>query len=198
VCPTHHNKFDTYDFFIRFVPEVSPILWYFPIRLCTHQKQTRKFVFVNYSDDLEAVGPDVGDRHAPFPSLFIIHEVRARGFHPFAPVSPTADDDGAWQDWIMAGGVFDSETNPFKRERPRRSRRNISPQQLPQLQMISAGGASSDGRSMALNAGVISEILAATYAMPSWKACEIEGTSWTGTAGENIQKYVSTFGGEGS
>ncbi|KAI0299607.1 hypothetical protein BC826DRAFT_1117426, partial [Russula brevipes] len=97
-------------FFIRFFPE------------------TRKFVFVNYSDDLglqkfhgKAVGLDVGDRHTPLPSLFIIHEVSARGSHPFAPVAPTAADDSAWQDWIMAGAVFDSETNSFKLERPRRS-----------------------------------------------------------------------------
>jgi hypothetical protein len=32
--------------------------------------------------------------------------------------------------------------------------------------------------------------------MPSWKACQVEGTSWTGTAQENIQKYVSSIGVE--
>ena len=37
-----------------------------------------------------------------------------------------------------------------------------------------------------LNDNVIADTLTATRAMPSWKACEIEGTSWTGTAEENI------------
>jgi len=32
--------------------------------------------------------------------------------------------------------------------------------------------------------------------MPSWKACEVEGTSWTGTAEENIQKYISSIGAQ--
>jgi hypothetical protein len=42
-----------------------------------------------------------------------------------------------------------------------------------------------------LNADVITDILTATCAMLSWKACQIEGMSWTGTAEENIQKYAS-------
>jgi hypothetical protein len=74
---------------------------------------------------------DVRDRRAPFLSRFITHEVRVRGFQAFSPVAPT---DGAWKDWVMAGSVFDSETNSFKRERPRRSRSNISSQQLPEFQ----------------------------------------------------------------
>src|ERR1700733_8013654 len=56
--------------------------------------------------------------------------------------------------------------------------------------------ASSNKRSLALNADVISEILAATRAMPSWKACEVEGTSWAGAAEENIQKYDTSIGTE--
>jgi len=46
------------------------------------------FVFVNYSDRQElqqfhstVIGIDSDDLHAPFPSLFIIHEMRVRGFH---------------------------------------------------------------------------------------------------------------------
>ena len=51
-----------------------------------------------------------------------------------------------------------------------------------------------DTRKVALNEDVIKEILATTDAMPSWKACEIEGTSWEGTREENIKKYMSTIG----
>jgi hypothetical protein len=35
---------------------------------------------------------------------------------------------------------------------------------------------------------VIADTLAARHAMPSWKACELEGTSWTGTVEKNIEK----------
>ena len=42
----------------------------------------------------------------------------------------------------------------------------------------------SSQRTVALNADVIADILAAAGAMPSRKACEVEGTNWTGTAGE--------------
>jgi hypothetical protein len=53
--------------------------------------------------------------------------------------------------------------------------------------------APSGQRTLALNANIIDDIFAATRAMPSWKACEVEGTSWTGTAEENIQKYISSI-----
>lgn len=44
------------------------------------------------------------------------------------------------------------------------------------------------------NSGVIADILAATHAMPSWKACQMENTSWSGTTDENIQRDVSSIG----
>lgn len=50
------------------------------------------FVFVNYSNQPElqqfhgtVVGIESDDAHAPFSSLFIIHEMRVRGFRPFQP-----------------------------------------------------------------------------------------------------------------
>ena len=89
-------------------------------------------------------------------------------------------------------GVFNSEADSFKRES---CPGNISSQQPPQFQ-TSGGGAPSGRRSLALNADVISDILAAMHAMPSWKACKIEDTSWTGTAEENIQKYVASVATE--
>jgi hypothetical protein len=55
-----------------------------------------------------------------------------------------------------------------------------------------AGSAHSSSEGLALNQGVINEILAATRASASWKACEMEGTSE-----ENIEKHISTIGVEG-
>jgi hypothetical protein len=63
---------------------------------------------------------------------------------------------------------------------------------MPFLMNTSGGESSGSGtRHLELNEKVIADILAATHAMPSWKECEMEGTSWTGTAEENKQKYLS-------
>jgi hypothetical protein len=56
------------------------------------------------------------------------------------------------------------------------------------------GGAGPAGGGLALNNDVISKILAATRAMPTWKACEIENTSWVGTGDENVKKYMALQG----
>ena len=170
-----------------------------------NKTQVRKFVFVNYSNhpDLQsfhgkAVALDIRDRHAPFPSLFIIHEMRVRGFHPFEPVSPAISHELSWQDWILSDGVFDDTSGSFNRAPPpdNGNADNRSSAQ-PRLPTTSAGDRSSVGLMLELNASVIAEILSVTRAMPSWKTCQMEGTSWTGTAEENIQKYVSSIGVEG-
>lgn len=41
-------------------------------------------------------------------------------------------------------------------------------------------------RKLELNPGVIADILAATHAMPSWEACQMENTNWSGTTDEYI------------
>ncbi|KAI0252307.1 hypothetical protein BJV78DRAFT_1124842 [Lactifluus subvellereus] len=188
MCNNHHSFFDGHSFFIRYLPEI------------------RRFVFVNYSGDShlqqfhgKAIALDIDDHHAPFPSLFIIHEMRVRGYHPFEPTVPIMPDEVPWQDWISSDGVIDSASGSFKRDKRRGNpNNNTSSQQQPQSQptTMSAGGASSGGRKVELNADVIADILAATHAMPSWKACQMEGTSWAGTAEENIQTYVSSIGVE--
>lgn len=186
MCVMHHRLFDAYTFFIPFFPDAQ------------------KFIFINYPDEPtlrefrgKAIALDIKDHYAPFPSLFIIHEMRVRGFHPFAPPIPSMPNNPVWQDWILSDGVFDNVSGSFKRNAPLRnlnSTISAQPQPLSPLATTNAGGASSGGRTLALNADVIADILAATRAMPSWKACQVEGTSWTGTAEENIQKYVSTIG----
>jgi len=167
--------------------------------------QIRKFVFIDYSNDFnlkpfhgKAIPLDIRDRNVPFPSLFIIHEMRVRGSHPFEPVSPTISHDLSWQDWITLDGVFDDTSGSFIRAPlpDNGNNDNGGPAQT-QLPTTSAGGGSSVGLTLELNSDVIAEILSATRAMPSWKACQMEGTDWTGTAEENIQKYVSSIGVEG-
>jgi hypothetical protein len=95
----------------------------------------------------------------------------------------------------LSNDVLDNVSGSFKREIQDSNNNSPSAQAQPVIQSTTtrAGGPSSD-RTLVLNADVIAEILAATRAMPSWKACVMEGTSWTGTAEENIQKYVSSLG----
>jgi hypothetical protein len=153
-------------------------------------------VFINYSGHPnlqqfhgKAIALDIKDKYAPFPSLFIIHEMRVRGFHPFQPVVPTPmtslGKTGSCRTTCSTTPQILSNVTTHNRN-------NGSAQaQLPfHPTTTSADGASSSQRTLALNADVIADILAATRAMPSWKACQVEGMSWTGTAEENIQKYV--------
>ena len=44
----------------------------------------------------KAIALDFSDRHAPFPSAFIIHEMRVSKFHPFSPVDLNVEDDILW------------------------------------------------------------------------------------------------------
>ena len=154
-------------------------------------------MFINYAarPDLQqfhgkAIALNINDRNSPFPSLFIIHEMRVRGFHPFQLVSPTIPDDIHWQDWVSSEQVFDNASASFTRNMPPHNERSAETQLLSDPRTTAPSGQ----RTVALNADDINDILAATRAMPSWKACVVEGTSWTGTVEENIQKYVSSIG----
>lgn len=197
MCKNCQSLFNSYFFFIRFFPDVRSLcLWFRP---SIDSKQIRKFVLINYSGNQnllpyhgKAVALDIKDRDAPFPSLFIIHEMRVRGFNPFEPVSPTVPDDILWQDWIMSEEVFDNDSASFKRDWPPRNDKDRPVET--QLPLHPTTTAPSGQRTLALNEDVIADILAATRAMPSWKACVLEGTSWTGTAEENIEKYKSSIG----
>ena len=158
-------------------------------------------MFVNFSgtDSLwqfhgKIIGLDITDNHAPFPSLFIIHEMRVRGFHPFAPVTPDIPTDVLWQDWVISDDIFNNTDGHFIQDNPSADNDTGAPAE-PQTQLHPTTTSAPPGRqTLALNTDVITDILAATHAMPSWKACQIEGTSWTGTAEENIEKYMSSIG----
>ncbi|KAL5492451.1 hypothetical protein ACEPAI_3898 [Sanghuangporus weigelae] len=186
MCKNHHSGFDECHFFIRFLPDV------------------RKFVFTNYSCDEDfqefygkAIALGNRDRYVPFPSLFIIHEMRVRGRHRFQPSDIDLPDDILWQQWISASGVYNNVSDSFSRRTPPGSRSDdVSARPLPEAWTATIGtGVTPPGRRrITLNADVIDEILAATRASPSWKACKMEGTSWDGTAEENIQKYGSSVG----
>jgi len=138
-------------------------------------------VFVNYSGSPglqeyhgKAVALDIKDPHVPLPSLFIIHELRVRGYNPFAPIDPVVPNDSPWQDWIELDDVYDPVSRSFKRDGPPLPADSSIPPQFPPATTNTGGAASSKHGVPPLNVDVIADILAATRAMPSWKAC-VEG-----------------------
>ena len=203
MCRLHHTLFDRHEFFIRFFPNVSHIVRFVPI---IHMKQANKFVLIDYSDEYDedihpyhgkAIALDISDRYAPFASLSIIHEMRVRGYHPFHDTTPELPDTIDLQGWITTRGVLDNTESHFLKHIPG------SGPGLPQMPSMTGGWPTSEGagpstsgtQTLELNEKVIADILAATLASPSWKACVIEGTSRTGSAEENKQKYLSILQG---
>jgi len=100
----------------------------------------------------------------------------------------------------LSDGVLNNTSGSFNREKPPLSHDFYSNNSASQLQFqpmtmnTLAGDVSSKQHVVTMNEDVVNDILAATHAMPSWKACQMEGTTWTGTGEENIKKYVSSIG----
>lgn len=156
--------------------------------------QTKQYLFDNHSGspDLiefhgKAILMDADHSHAPFPVTFLIHEQRVRGFWPFAqptPIQPSIPFPQ--QNWIISdaqdvsAGSEISGTGPsfvpMKKEGSGDLDETICDQP-------------SDTMSFTLDAESIEKILFATRNSESWKACVREGTSWEGTAEENVAKY---------
>ncbi|KAF8800391.1 hypothetical protein BYT27DRAFT_7175388 [Phlegmacium glaucopus] len=178
MCALHRSYFDRF-FYIRYIPN------------------TRQFLFVNQSGTEElvqyhgkAILLDMNHSHAPFPAAFLIHEQRIRSFWPFArPSIIPASAPFPEQDWIVSyaqdissgGEIAPSDAGPssatLKNESSGQTASDMGGQ--PPLNMID----------LMLGEDTVSKILSATRNSASWKACVQEGTSWEGTAEENIAKY---------
>ncbi|KAH9946371.1 uncharacterized protein BXZ73DRAFT_86508 [Epithele typhae] len=185
LCATHHVSFDRHDFFIRFFPGPDGDM------------RGARFVFVNYAEKIDyepfhykAIALDPADRYSPIPALFIIHESRVRGRHPFHNPTPDCPGDTIeWAAWIL----------PVARCVPTVDWQAISTATSPMASPPSGGvSESSTSRPLPHINDALADILAAQRKMPTWRACVAENTSWDGTADENVQKYVATVGLEGS
>ncbi|KAF8548612.1 hypothetical protein OG21DRAFT_1422812, partial [Imleria badia] len=147
MCPTHQSMFHNYGFFIRFFPDIC------------------KFVFVNYGSNRhheqfhgKAIALDTKDHHAPFPSLFLIHEMRVRGFQPFQPVNSRMPENITWQDWILSDGVYNQVTHSLNHDRPRK---HLAFQ--PTMPRMGDTASQPSERTLVLNTDVISDIIVATH-----------------------------------
>lgn len=126
--------------------------------------------------------------------------MRVRGFHPFQDPDLPIPNEIPWQDWLQHYGAI-SDSGTFNRTSPPKTTSSTSQQELQaQPAMMGMGTSSTASKSgltrtlTPLNSNLIAEILAATQASVSWKACVMEETSWDGTAEENIKKYMSDVG----
>lgn len=109
-------------------------------------------MFINFSDDPQyqthhgkAIAINAHEDHSPFPALFLVHEQRVRGFHPFNNISPEIYENVPWQDWILSDDVVDNVPGPghFKRQSP----------SGPTSAAAAGGGSSSGGSSVGLMPG---------------------------------------------
>jgi hypothetical protein len=129
--------------------------------------------------------------------------MRVRGFHPFRPTDLDCSDEIGFQGWIMSRVSVDksADTFTFKRDLPPVINED-PPAQLqfgPQIPSTNTdAGAGRGTRRIILNNDVVAEILAATRASASWKACVVENTDWTGSAEENTAKYLAAVGAQDS
>ena len=195
LCPNHHKAFDNHQCIIRYIPRVSPArapVGSYPYS--GNRDKSRKFVYINISgveDDQpyhgKAIGLDIRDKFAPFPTLFIIQEKRARGRWPFASVGGDIPDDPPWQDqWITSSRVLRNtgEDGFFHRDEVREDQEDAEeeveeiPQLLANLMAGLAFPLSVEGVEMALLNAVVNEIVAETHRSASWRACVQEGTNW--------------------
>ncbi|THU92262.1 hypothetical protein K435DRAFT_213286 [Dendrothele bispora CBS 962.96] len=117
LCRNCHGHFDDLSVFVRYVPEVS------------------KFVFMNFSNITDqpyvnlhqkAIGLQPLERCSPMACLFLIHECRVRGRHPFRQ-NPFLPQNIEWAHWIPWTGmaILSTVSHHFKAHLlpPRRRRR---------------------------------------------------------------------------
>ncbi|KAH8924262.1 hypothetical protein BT69DRAFT_1261585 [Atractiella rhizophila] len=193
LCSTHHQWFDKYKVFIRFLP------------------QSQKYVLINYGriSSLaayhgKALPIQPAHRYAPFVSIFLIHEARVRGQWPFVDPDINIAADPLYQDWVyQCGFVVDGNLNQnppippssFGASGSRGDGVDSSadsfssvPSSIPPLTRTFPPDAPGF-TTIRFSDNDIKSVLAAARDMPTWKACIAENTEWRGTAEENIKVY---------
>lgn len=131
LCPNHRRAFEQYRFYIRLTRVSFPPHWYMlKNKLFSLRKQDRVFAFVNQSGsqdlaayDKKAIVLDIDDVYAPFPSIFIVHEMRVTTHNPFQPmIQCDFPNKIPWQDWIYHDNALLPQPNStnkiFKRTAP--------------------------------------------------------------------------------
>ncbi|KIM41311.1 hypothetical protein M413DRAFT_27683 [Hebeloma cylindrosporum] len=180
LCTEHKFAFQGHKSIIRFVPE------------------QRKYVYINFNRSPadtnhhgKAIHLNANDHHAPFPAALLIHEQLVRGLCPFNEEPYDVPYIIPFQDWMIEDNcnfrfAEGGNCNPFFNAIGNRGPANFAPPAPPNSSVGLAPGM----RSLPpLDQHNLQDILSATRASASWKACVVEGTSWNGTAEENAEQY---------
>jgi hypothetical protein len=168
-------------------------------RILTFSLQAEKFVFINFSDHpryrhlhQKAIGLQPRDSHAVIPALFLIHECRVRGHNPFCR-NPPIPENIEYADWIPKDGDNIQRLPPPRGLSEPDVEDTVGDKSKPE-NLAGLGTGADTGHGVNMNEltwdqNTIQKILDAQRYLPTWKECIVEGTSWKGSAAENIVKY---------
>jgi hypothetical protein len=186
----------------------DPLIW--QISHYMMKIKLRKFILINHSQmpHMEIyhgksirLHPD--NSRSPFRSIFLIHEARVRGYHPFMGDRslPTPIND---QDWVHAHAIPSLSSNQSPAGQlgeggpshlPPQAGGSITQQDGTQLR-YSVGQVEGPGWIMFTNPFAdlpkLDNLVDSFRDAPNWKASVIEGGGWDGTAEENTARYLSS------
>ncbi|KAF8816794.1 hypothetical protein BYT27DRAFT_7076396, partial [Phlegmacium glaucopus] len=183
LCPNHYIHFNSCACFLRWIPEIHMI------------------VFINFSrePDLEpyhgrAVFLKFQDHHFPFPAIFLLHEARVRARWPFLG-DRHLNSPITWQDAFLSHINNDGNLLLAGNIAPPTAPDTLAPSGILPASLLDNGNGSRDRLmdgstvNVSWNSDQITKVLRSSRQLPTWKACIAEGTSWDGTAEENVEKY---------
>ncbi|KAF8817172.1 hypothetical protein BYT27DRAFT_7153801 [Phlegmacium glaucopus] len=172
MCATHHRAFNHHLFYIQ---------WH---------SETNEFVVINHSQHpaYESIHGNVlhfntNTKQCPFPTTFLWHECRVRGFNPTYGDRPVIIKRGG-----LRGGGFFGRCD------------GAGAGAGEQVEGHDANASGHDDTNtltftpMHMGDDNFAAWLKAAQQHSSWKDCVIENLSWNGTAAENIEKYQHEVG----
>ncbi|KAF8966628.1 hypothetical protein BDZ97DRAFT_1917438 [Flammula alnicola] len=190
MCPNHCVAFDHYQFYIRWNSEAN------------------EFVVVNHSRlaDYESIHGnvlhfDTNTKRCPFPTAFLWHEYRVRGFHPTYGDRPVTIKRGSLQGGYFSrrhgAGVLNDGAHGCD------GGEGHGYGGVGAGEQVEGHDASVSGHDdmkpltftpMRLEGHNLAAWLKAAREHSSWKDCVVENLSWNGTAEENVEKYQHEVG----
>ena len=218
MCVMHHRMFDRYIFYIRWVPMVCLHIYIITLLTTFFQEKCFVLINHSRDEALEqfhgrAVRLFPDDARVPFHGAFIDHEMRVRGHWPYLPFF--ADRPISlpiqFQEWIVdtPGGGHGGDGVIGNIHRKGESKDDLS-----MTTFFKTGGDSNviyrrfseqqytsstvpqnkspttiTFRDPIANPSELEAVMRSARQQPNWKAAQIEGESWDGTAEENISKY---------
>ena len=152
----------------------------------------------------KAISLNPEDNRSPFRSIFLIHEARVRGRHPFMGDRPLPAPVNN-QDWMNGPAILSPSSNQSSAGHlgeegpshpPPPQTGGFSTQRGGTQLRFDVGRVEGPGWIMYTNPFAdlpkLDNLVDSFRAAPNWKASVIEGGGWGGTAEENVARYLSS------